>query len=286
MSKETNVKVSKFLSWLLLFVILVSLGLTSYKTYVGFKIQDDMYSRIWDTVTPKTEDEDGNSIEALNVIYKMYIYDYIDSVLINIPVGSNDLYYDIVDHDSYHDKGYIKYLKNEDGSLSFDGVILHIGYDKFLDEGHYVKHYSADTELAIDFLHKTFEYIFIGNLKSDWTAYCHHSTIDFYALSKVKYDYLITWQQQTNDAYLTGGLFGKMYEDIVKDALTNNVTAKSYTKQFFHDTSNLQYIKCFVNNECINANIYCDYTRTLFNHNFPSTINLSWYSSEILGGNV
>ena len=77
-----------------------------------------------------------------------------------------------------------------------------------------------------------------------------------------------------------------MYQSIVEHALNSNITTKTYTRQFYHNTSELQYIKCFANNECINANIYCEYTRIIFTHNLPDSLNMDWYNSEILGGNA
>ena len=278
---------SSLLSWVLLFVILVALGISSYQAYVSIKIQEDLYSKIWETVTPKTEDEEGNEIPAANVIYKMNIYDYTDAVLVNIPVGSNDCYYDQAHKNWGHDKAYIKYLKNADGSMSFDGVILNHGYRNFWGKDkHEIRILKSDDSLSKEYLQKAFEYIFVGSLESSWTTECNDPTIDFNSLNSVECDYLITYQQQTDEAHSVGGIFAKLYKQIVEDAKKCNISTKTYTKQFLHNTSQLQYIKCFVDGECINANIYCEYTRTLFTHSLPNTLDMNWYNSEILGGNA
>lgn len=275
-----------FLSWILLFVILCSLGIATYQTYSSIKIQQDMYSRIWDSIKVPTVDATGNEIPATNVIYNMNIYDYTDCVLVNIPVGSDNGYLARYGHGAgrpwAHERAYIKYLKNLDGTLTYDGVIcmVHCG----INGGHYgIDYHSADSDIAKMFLEKTYEYIFVGEIKGHWMSQCHKNVVIVDNIHEIDSDYLVTFQQQTEESHASGGIFAKMYDLILDEAVKSNITSTTYTKQLLHNTSQLEYIKCFVDGECVKANIYCNYTRTMFTHSLPE-LNIEWYKSEINGG--
>ena len=281
-SKTEKKPMASALSLILLFVVLVSLGIATYKSYVAIKIQDDIYNKVWSTIQPDT------NLEKTNVVYKMNVYDYTDCVLVNIPIGSNDLFLDGAgknwEHTNYNrSKAYFKFSKVSSSDLVYDGVIL---FSKYVWFGTHtrISFYDNTTQASKVLVQSCFEYILPGNLNVSWTKGNDQVISSFEKAIKTYDDYVVTWQQQTEESILNGGIFEAMYQSILSDAELTNITTTKYTKQFKHITDDLQYIKAFKNNECINADIYCEYTRNIYSHNLPEDLSFEWYETEILGG--
>lgn len=288
MKEAKPFNLNMFVNWLLFFVILVALGLAGWQSYCAIKIQEDMYSRIWATIKPQETDKDGNEIPKTTVVYKMNIYDYTDCVLVNMPLGSNDCWFDGAldwfQHNNWNrSKAYLKFAKDDQGELKYDGVILYSAHSAPGNK-YWVQYCGVDTKASKELSQYCFEYILTGNLKTSWSK--NGDNVIFIDQPKItNYDYMITFQQQTTDSLAQGGIFGKIYNQLQADLKNNPTSEKTFTRQFMHDTTKTQYIKAFRGDQCINANIYCEYTMQINTHNLPTELSNGWYNEEILGGN-